>query len=313
MRELLIGGALALGLMAPQAGQDDKQLPSAPQQQQQTIPDAPRPQTPGLGTVAPGKGTTETNNDANPALDPDAPPTSLPSAAVAQAAENAADSGPQPDLPIAGQGPGAIGTLYIRSNFVDVPFTVKDKNGKLVPGLTWRDIRVYENNVRQKMAVYTVDPFPLSVALVVDQSVDFHTMQRVNNALGALPGAFTSYDEVALFTYANGVKRQTDFTGGQSARLAAVLDQSKVTGQEVPYYAPGEGLGGGININNGAERNQTPLGAGLGHTNGIDPQVERPVHPLNDAIWKLRRLRPGRGKIAGEWYMSFLTARNLAA
>ena len=50
-------------------------------------------------------------------------------------------------------------------------FTVKDSKGAEVAGLTWRDVRVYENNLRQQLAWFTVDPFPLSVALVIDQSM----------------------------------------------------------------------------------------------------------------------------------------------
>ena len=39
-------------------------------------------------------------------------------------------------------------------------------------------------------------------------------MAKVNNSLAALQGAFTPYDEVSVFTYNNGPKMQTDFTGG---------------------------------------------------------------------------------------------------
>ena len=101
-------------------------------------------------------------------------------------------------------------TLRARVNFVQVPFTVKDSKGVLMPGLNWRDIQVFENGYRQRIAVFTVDPFPLSVALVIDQSLPFQTMTKVNNALGAMQGAFTPYDEVAVFTYNNGPKVQTD-------------------------------------------------------------------------------------------------------
>ncbi len=58
-----------------------------------------------------------------------------------------------------GEGPEAF-TLHVQTNFVEVPFTVKDNKGRLVPGLTWRDVRVYENGLRQQMALFTVDPFP---------------------------------------------------------------------------------------------------------------------------------------------------------
>ena len=55
-------------------------------------------------------------------------------------------------------------------NFVEVPVTVKDSKGNLVAGLTWRDFKVYENNTREPLQVFSVDPDPLSIAFVIDQT-----------------------------------------------------------------------------------------------------------------------------------------------
>ena len=291
MKEILIAGAMALILMGQQAGTTATQ--------QQTIPDAPKPQVPGLAPVAPGKGTTPTENGDTTPEDAfqKAPGTSLPSSPTAQVPADGQEAAPE--VSPAGQGPNAFLLPSLTANFVEVPFAVKDSKGRLIPGLTWRDVRVYENGLRQHMTNFTVDPFPLSIALVIDQSMPFDVMTRVNNSLGALQGAFTPYDEVAVFTYNNGPKMQTDFTGGQSGRLQAVVERSKAVGREPMYYAPGEGLGGGININGGAERNMTPLssGGGVGSPQGVS-QVPREVHTLNDAIFEAAKAttRAGKGR-----------------
>jgi VWFA-related protein len=147
-------------------------------------------------------------------------------------------------------------------------------------------VRIYENGLRQHQAVFTVDPIPLSIALVIDQSMPFDTMTRVNNALGALPAAFSAYDEVAVFTYNNGPKMQTDFTAGQSARLQAVVERSKSVGREPMYYNAGEALSKGIALNGGAQDHINPLvSGGPGSPQGLSQQqVPREVHTLNDAI-----------------------------
>ena len=292
-------GSQATPQTGNQAGQQvaASALPESPQQQ---VPDAPKPHTEGLGEVAPGKGTTPTSNGivtsplVTPPLltDPDAPATSLPATSTAEALK--ANDGSAPDQPDSGTGPAYV--FRTTTRFVDVPFTVKDNKGKLVPGLTWRDVQVYENGARQHMAVFTVDPFPLSVALVIDQSLDFRTMEKVNNALGSLQGAFTPYDEVAVFTYNHHVKEETAFTGGQSPRLSAVIERSKSTGSDPINYSSGP-LSNGININNGADRNMTPLGAGQGHgVSGSNPQVEREAHTLNDAILEAAKSLTHAGK-----------------
>ncbi len=291
--------ALTMGGQQVDVQQSKAALPEAPSQQaqqQQQIPDAPKPQSPVLGTIGPitpGKGTTPTSNGesvSNPGpVDPDQPEigSSLPGTKRMADEEQVA----APEVPANSQeffkDPNAY-TLVTRVNSVEVPFTVKDKQGRLVPGLTWRDVHVYENNVRQRMTVFTVDPYPLSVAMVIDNSLDFHTMATVNNSLGALQAAFTPYDEVAVFTYSNGPKLLTDLSGAQSNRITAAIERSKGTGRDTVYYQPGEALGShGIILNNGADINQDlNQGHQAGSPGGIhDSQVQREVHTLNDAIF----------------------------
>jgi VWFA-related protein len=259
--------------------------------EQQAIPDAPKPQALPLGPIAPGKGTPQ---ETPAPKDPDAPGTSLPSSPANPAVHE--DDGEAPELPAAGEGAKQF-TLAVQVNFVQVPFTVKDKKGALVPGLTWRDVRIYENGLRQKMALFTVDPFPLSVALVIDQSMPFDEMTKVNNALGALQGAFSDYDEVAVFTYNNGPQQQTDFTGGQSARLNAVLERSKAVGRE-PMMPGGGPLAQTTNINN---QNFDPNTAPVRNHTGIELNAPREVHTLNDAILAAAQATtkagPGRRRI----------------
>ncbi len=272
-------------------------LPDTPAPQQgTTIPDAPRPQT-SLPTngVAPGKGSTPESNGTDPSgssPDQQAPGAALPPLPP----ETHTDDGLPPDLPAEGSGANAF-RIRIQTNFVQVPFTVKDSKGRLVPALTWRDIRIFENGVRQKIDLFTVDPFPLSVALVIDQSVTFDTMKKINNSLAALQGAFSPYDEVAVFTYNNGPQMRTDFTAAQGPRLTAVLDQSKGSGREPLYYDPTGPLGQNINVNNGAQQYIDPNtnsnhGTSLSHTQN----VPRDVHTLNDAILEAAKATTRAGR-----------------
>jgi VWFA-related protein len=129
---------------------------------------------------------------------------------------------------------------------------------------------------------------------VVDQSMTFDTMTKVNNSLAAVQGAFTPYDEVAIFTYNNGPKQETEFTAAQSARLGAVLDRAKSKGRE-----PLQPLGGplaqttiinnyNIDPNTSAQRGQL----------GNELNVPKEVHTLNDAILAaaVATTKAGRGR-----------------
>ena len=279
---------------AQQQGASGSQVPDAPIPDA-PIPDAPRPQGVPVGPVTPGAGTTADSNGGTSAAQDGGVPSKLPETAAQKA-----DEGPPPDQVPAGGGPQYV--IRTGVNFVEVPFTVKDSKGRLVPGLTWRDVRVYENNLRQRLTLFTVDPFPLSVALVIDQSMTFDNMTKVNNSLSSLQGAFTPYDEVAVFTYNNGPAMQTNFTGAQSARLTAVLERSKTSGREPVYYDTAGPMGQNININNGADSHTDP---NVNATHGTTPMgiqnVPRDPHTLNDAILAaataLAKTGPGRRRI----------------
>ena len=269
VRNGLLAGALVCMVLVQPAQQTVAQDLA-----QQQIPDAPKPQGLPVSGTRPGMGTTRTSNgDESPdQQQPNAPGATLPQSKPTPAAP---DEGPAPATGGADQF-----TLRVQTNFVEVPFTVKDKHGAPVPGLTWRDVRIYENGLRQQMAVFSVDPWPMSVAIVIDQSLTFDNMAKVNAALTALSDAFSPYDEVAVFTYNNGPQMRTDFTAGQSPRLNFVLDQSKTTGRE-PL-----GMMGGP-LSQTIVRNDQPFDPNTQQNrNRASMQVNPPkeVHTLNDAI-----------------------------
>jgi VWFA-related protein len=284
-------GQLALE-QAQQSATQQQQIPDGPKPQ---IPDAPRPQVLPAGPVTPGRGTTpDSNGDTSSTSQENAVPTKLPETAAQKI-----DDGKQPDMPPQGQGPEYV--IHTGVNFVEIPFTVKDNKGNPVAGLTWRDVRVYENNLRQQLALFTTDAFPLSVALVIDQSMTFDNMAKVNNSLGALQGAFTPYDEIAVFTYNNGPKMVTAFTAGPSARLTQALERSKTTGREPMMYSSGP-LSQNININGGQDRYTDPnTNSSHGTSQLAIPNVPKEVHTLNDAILEaataLAKTAPGRRRI----------------
>jgi len=249
---------------------------------QQAIPDAPHPQVslPTAG-VTPGAGTTS-SSDAETAPGGGASAGTAPAAAGNPAPP--ASNEPPTYEPPSGQGADAVGKLIVNVNEVDIPFTVKDSKGRLMPGLKARDVQVYENNVLQHIDVFTDDALPLSVVLVIDQSMTQDEMDRVNIAVGALPDAFSKYDEVALYTYNKSPKMVTTFTGATSPRLTQAIEVSKSGGREAMMAGSLSGpLSQTNNINNQAfDPNTRP---DRGHAGpGIELTPEREIHPLNDAI-----------------------------
>jgi len=265
------------------------------QQQQSPVPDAPTPQPhPPLsgaeGAITPGLGT------GDEATSPASPATSSSTSSTEGAPQNPAPSSQAPsaqgkddfqttppEMPMAGEGMAAVARFVVNVNFVEVPVTVKDAKGKLVAGLTYRDFKVFENGIREPLRLFTVDPAPLSIAFVIDQSLTSDVMEKVNNSLGAIQGALTPYDEVAVFSYNNGSQERTGFTGAQSARLPAVLALTKETGTEelIPVNS-GPLAGCNVHVNgNCADPNLQP---GRSAGGGSFITIPKEIHTLNDAI-----------------------------
>ena len=262
---------------------------SLSQEQTPAIPDSPTPQAPKplsdlSGPITPGKGagaaSSEPSSSSNtPAQQP--VPNSLPPAAQGKDLIQAAP----PEMPESGEGVSAITTLVKHTTFVEVPVTVKDSKGKLVPGLTYRDFKVFENDTRVPLAVFTTDSFPLSIAFVIDQSLTSDVMAKVNSSLGAIQGALTSYDEAAVFTYSHMTQERTGFTGAQSARLPAVLALAKATGAEIlaPINEGPFSAACSISKNGGCVDPNVQRGGSAGGSGNWTPN-EKEIHTLNDAI-----------------------------
>jgi VWFA-related protein len=265
---------------------------AVPQQQQGAIPDAPAPQpagTQGLGDlrqqVTPGAGTTTLPAAATPAPGVNqAAPEGNQSSSSSQP-DNSAATGATPaqqeapEIPTAGH--GSQMTIHIPVNEVIVPVMVRDKKGALVPSLNWRNFRVYEDGERQKIVFFTTDPFPLSVAFVVDQSLPADVMNKVNESLAAVTGAFTPADSIAVFTYNTTPREVTDFTGAQGARLNVALQSAKAPGRDMGMPAQGGPMEGGPMIN--GDYIDPNLAPQHGQNIGLSRQP-KDYHPLNDAI-----------------------------
>ena len=288
--------ALAFGLTqisAPLTAQSTQQpaqpeVPNAPTPNpaQSLVPDAPTPQAPPpmsdvKDQLTPGIGSQQAQQKPTPA----APTSSSGDSQAPQSSTPPPAEGPdtlQTEAP-ADRGAAGITTFTATTTAVEVPVTVKDSKGQLVAGLTFRDFRVFENNQRQKISYFTVDPFPLSVAYVIDQSLTSDVMSKVNNSLGAIQGSLTPYDEVSVFTYNNGAKEATGFTGAQSHLLTAVLALNKATGREegVPVNS-GPLAGCGITSNGECVDPNLQQGRSAGGTQFMS--IPKEIHTLNDAI-----------------------------
>ena len=111
-----------------------------------------------------------------------------------------------PSSPASGQPPSLQGTdprARIRTtvSLVVVPVTVKNDAGELVTDLLQKDFRIFEDGVEQQIALFSVDAFPLSAAVLIDDDLKRSTADRVQKTLETLAAGFSPADEVSLWRF----------------------------------------------------------------------------------------------------------------
>jgi VWFA-related protein len=167
-------------------------------------------------------------------------------------------------------------TIRVHSNLVLLPVMVKDSEGRPVVDLHPEDFTVKEDGKEQKLVFFTSDPYPLSVAIILDLGMPDVAVQKMNQTYGSLVGALSPYDEAALYTYSSTVTQLSDFTNN-SNRLTSELNELKT----VRGAHNGPPILGGPLGPNGPSVNGMPVGGPP-----VDPvnTPEREYHVLNDAI-----------------------------
>ena len=252
--------------------------------QDANIPDAPTVQPP---PPEPERPPIPQPEEKKPAPVDRNPWTNQPNTKPADAANAPTDetSPPPPMPPVRTAPPGTstkttraqddLYTYVVHTNFVQLPVTVKDRDGRRVDGLLPTDFVVKENGTVQKLSYFTQDPFALSVAIVLDLGMPDAIVQKVNQTFPALVGAFAPYDEVALYTYSSTVSEVNDFTA-VNQKLTALLNEMKVE----------RGRNNGVPVTNGPLAPNGPIINGVPMGSPTEPVYTPPKesHVLNDAI-----------------------------
>ena len=116
-----------------------------------------------------------------------------------------------------------------------VEATVKDKAGRVMGNLKKEDFRIFENGVEQEITHFSRDQIPLAVALAVDLSGSIQPFIRPLRyaTLSALK-VLKPEDQVALFTFTDGVDQRVELTHDK---------------REVSDVFEDVSVGGGTNIN----------------------------------------------------------------
>ncbi len=141
----------------------------------------------------------------------------------------------------------AVALIRVNVNFVVVPVAVKDSVGRLVADLAREEFRILEDDVEQRIEVFSSEPFPLSVVVLVDNDLEARVADQVEQTLPALVGGFSANDEVLLARFDQTFKEGKGFTHDPD-QLLTQLKRTRVGGSPPPAPAGGP-LSGAPRIN----------------------------------------------------------------
>lgn len=128
---------------------------------------------------------------------------------------------------------------------VVLPVNVRDSDGRLVTGLAKEDFKVIEDGVPQTVSNFSIDPVPLSAAIVVDDGMGGEALRRLVPLLEVMTSGFASEDEMVSFRYDHFVMQLSDFTSDPRVIQKSYNELSKIAETRPAEGAPGDGLATG--------------------------------------------------------------------
>jgi len=266
----------------PAQGPGQKAAPD-PNQQNQSIPDAPSTVQPPAALPQPPP-TPQSEQRTAPAPQPPAANEPPP-----RESSDEVPAGPRPPLnvktvPQGGATAASSDTqdelfkIVTNVNQVMIPVTVKDESGHLIGGLLSKDFTVRENGKKQTLNFFTSDPFALSAAIIFDLGMKDVDVQKVNHTFPALEGVFSPFDEVSIYSYSNVVGQISSWTAVGEKLTERFATLATASGRNNgPPVVDGPFGPQGPTINN------MPVDPNPGITAASSQQES---HVLNDAVLK---------------------------
>ena len=155
--------------------------------------------------------------------------------------------GPVSHAPAAPEDDQSVATFKLQVNLVDVFFTVKDKNGNLVPHLSKNDCTVFEDKQPQTFKSFVAESsLPLTLGILLDTSGSQMRVLPLEQDAGSrfLDRVLKSKDEAFLLSFDVNVDLLQDFTNSPRL-LARAMNKAEINTAGGNGAAGIPGAGGG--------------------------------------------------------------------
>jgi Ca-activated chloride channel homolog len=204
-----------------------------------------------------------------------------PSAPAGSSTQTPAPSSPAARPAAAGSLSDAQARITVNSNLVILPVTVKDRTGELVPDLRRDEFRIFEDNVEQRIDVFTAEAFPLSMVILIDNDLKDKDAEKVQASLDAIVGGMSTEDEAFVCRFDQFFHPGKGFTADQD-KLVKELKRTNLDTE--PDVTPPSAPFGGATINNHSATDDSAIDKGAQAIRG------QPTKALDDAVFAAAQL-----------------------
>lgn len=182
--------------------------------------------------------------------------------------------GQAPSAPRRNQQPTISTTIQI----VEVPVTVKDSRGNLVPDLKRDEFRVFQDGVEQQIQRLNTEAMPISMVVLIDNDLRAKDQQQVEPSLVSIIGGMSNTDEAFICRFDQQFHEGKGFTSDQD-KLVVELRRTELSSRT---SAPPSGDPfNGPTINN-APAPGAPMSTAIPSLQAIKGQ---PTKALDDAVY----------------------------
>ena len=183
-------------------------------------------------------------------------------------------------------------TLKFNVNYVFLPVTVKDGEGRLVADLTRAEFRVFDDSIEQRLEFFSAEAFPLSVVVLLDNDLKTKDAEQVESSLSAILGGLSGNDEAFICRFDMNFHPGKGFTRDQD-KLLTELHRTRLSTDRPDAAGPDPGgpySGPTINGQSAVSPGAPPIAAS---TMVIG---DKSTKALDDAVYEASQLLKDRGR-----------------
>ena len=172
--------------------------------------------------------------------------------------------------------------ISVNSDLVVLPVTAKDRRGNLVPDLRKNEFRIFDDDVEQATDVFTVEAFPLSLVVLMDDDLKSQDAAQMAPTLRAITAGISPKDEAIICRFDLSFYPGDGFSGDLNKLWAELKDAQDHSGPSTSGPVPFVTSPSSHQLGVGEPPQAAPTNLGSRPTKALDDAVHSAAELLHD-------------------------------